>query len=173
MSGKAQPQEMAPVLLAKYGVEERKGGVGWARRRSPCKAQRIANGFFPNRLFVPAPVKLKVDGGDAMKDKRATEEGSQRTGGDESRCAWPQVLENIPRVSRLENAAPNEGCDITVPRRSPRTRALYFFPHPAASDNGDGVSSLWLREYSSDKENIRFKKTTRTENERQTEHFFA
>ena len=35
------------------------------------------------------------------------------------------------------------------------TRVLYYSPHQAASDNGDGVSSLWLREYSSDKEPIR------------------
>ena len=30
VSGGAQPQVMAPVLLAEYGVEERKGGKGGA-----------------------------------------------------------------------------------------------------------------------------------------------
>ena len=75
--------------------------------------------------------------------------------GDESGCAGPQVLENMLRGLRLEKASPNEGYDIAVPRRCPRTRVLYYSPHQAASDNGDGVSSLWLREYSSDKEPIR------------------
>ena len=36
--------------------------------------------FLPNRLFAPAPIKRKVDGGDMMKDTWATEKGSQRTG---------------------------------------------------------------------------------------------
>ena len=36
--------------------------------------------FLPNRLFAPAPIKRKVDGGEAMKGTWATEKGSRRTG---------------------------------------------------------------------------------------------
>ena len=47
---------------------------------SPCKAQHIANDFLPNPSFAPAPIKRRVDGGEAMKGTWATEKGSQRTG---------------------------------------------------------------------------------------------
>ena len=35
-----------------------------------------------------------------------------------------------------------------------KTRIFNFSSHSAASDDGEGVSNLWLREYSSDKESI-------------------
>ncbi len=34
--------------------------------------------FLPNRLFAPAPIKRKVDGGGTMKDTWATDKGSQQ-----------------------------------------------------------------------------------------------
>ena len=74
--------------------------------------------------------------------------------GDESGCAGPQALKSVLRDLRLEKAIPNEGYGRTVPRRYPRTRVLNYSSHPAASDNGEGVSNSWLREYSSDKESI-------------------
>ena len=80
VSGGAQPQEMAPVLLAKYGVEERKGGSGGRGGAHPVRLSELPMIFLPNRLFAPAPIKRKVDGGDMMKDTWATEKGSQRTG---------------------------------------------------------------------------------------------
>jgi hypothetical protein len=52
----------------------------WARRRSPCKAQRIANEFSPESFIRPSPIKRKFDGGEAMKDTWATEKRSRRTG---------------------------------------------------------------------------------------------
>ena len=36
--------------------------------------------FLPNRLFASAPIKRKIDGGEAMKGTWATEKGSRRTG---------------------------------------------------------------------------------------------
>ena len=36
--------------------------------------------FLPIRLFAPARIKRKVDGGEAMKDTWAAEKGSRRTG---------------------------------------------------------------------------------------------
>ena len=67
---------MAPVLLAKYGVEERKEGSG---QTSYYKQGKVGSGgrggvhpvrlseppmiFLPNRLFDPAPIKRKFDGG--------------------------------------------------------------------------------------------------------------
>ena len=36
--------------------------------------------FLPNRIFAPAPIKRKVDGGEVMKRTWATEKGSRRTG---------------------------------------------------------------------------------------------
>jgi hypothetical protein len=41
-----------------------------------------------------------------------------------------------------------------APRRSLKTRISNFSSHSAASDDGKGVSNLWLRGYSSDKESI-------------------
>ena len=73
---------------------------------------------------------------------------------DESGYAGPRALKNMIRDLRLVKAIPNEGCGRTVPRRCPRTRVLNDSSHPAASDNGEGASNLWLREYSSDKESI-------------------
>ena len=73
---------------------------------------------------------------------------------DESECAGPRALKNILRDFRLVKAIPNEGCGRTVPRICPRTTVLNDSSHPAASDNGGGVSNLWLREYRSNKEPI-------------------
>ena len=80
VSGGVQPQEMAPVLLAEYGVEERKGGTGGRGGAHPVRLSELPMKFLPNRLFAPAPMKRKVDGGKAMKGTWATEKGSRRTG---------------------------------------------------------------------------------------------
>jgi len=57
---------------------------------------------------------------------------------------------------RLVKAIPNEGFGRTIPRRCPRTRVLRYSSYPAASNNGEGVSNVWLRDSSSDMESIRF-----------------
>ena len=80
VSGGVQPQEMAPVLLAEYGVEERKGGAGGRGGAHPVRLSELPMNFLPNRLFDPAPIKRKFDGGEAMKGTWATEKGSRRTG---------------------------------------------------------------------------------------------
>ena len=56
MSGGAQPQEMAPVLLAKYGVEDRKGGSGGRGGAHPVRLSESPMKFLPNHLFAPAEV---------------------------------------------------------------------------------------------------------------------
>ena len=71
---------MAPVLLAKYGVEERKGGPGGRGGALPVRLNEWPIIFLPIRLFAPAPIVCKVDGVDAMKDTWATKKGSKRTG---------------------------------------------------------------------------------------------
>ncbi len=71
---------MAPVLLAKFGVEERKGGSGGRGGAHPARLSKSPMIFLPNRLFAPAPVNRKVDGWDTMKGTLATEKESQRTG---------------------------------------------------------------------------------------------
>ena len=98
VSGGAQPQEMALVLLAKYGVEERKGGPGGRCGVRPVRLSKLRIMFLPNLLFAPAPIKRKIDGGEAMKGTWAAEKGSRRTGVDESGCAGPQVLKNVLRL---------------------------------------------------------------------------
>ena len=80
VSGGVQPQEMAPVLLAEYGVEERKGGTGGRGGAHPVRHSELPMKFPPNRLFAPAPIERKVDGGEAMKGTWATEKGSRWTG---------------------------------------------------------------------------------------------
>ena len=80
VSGGVQPQEMAPVLLAEYGVEERKGGAGGRGGAHPVRLSKLPMKFLPNCLFDPAPIKRKFDGGEAMKGTWATEKGSRRTG---------------------------------------------------------------------------------------------
>ncbi len=62
-----------PVLLAKYGAEERKGGSGGRGGAHPVRLSELPMIFLPNRLFAPAPVKREVDGGDAMKGTWAIE----------------------------------------------------------------------------------------------------
>ena len=76
VSGGLQPQEMAPLLLAEYGVEERKGGTGGRGGAHPVRLSELPMKFLPNRLFI----KRKVDCGEAMKDTWATKKGSRRTG---------------------------------------------------------------------------------------------
>ena len=66
--------------------------------------------FLPNRLFAPAPIKRKFDGGDTMKGTWATEKGSQRTGVEmkvdaHDHTTTTQVLENMIRGFRLEKAS--------------------------------------------------------------------
>ena len=109
--------------------------------------------FLPNRLFAPAPIKRKFDGGEAMKDTWATEKRSRRTGvamkvdaqgHKHSRIFsvtknWRRRFQTKVAGARFRGDVPGQGYDSS---------------HPAASDNGEGVSNLWLREYSSDKESI-------------------
>jgi hypothetical protein len=80
VSGGVQPQEMAPVLLAEYGVEERKGGTGGRGGAHPVRLSELPIKFLPIRLFAPAPIKRKAYGGEAMKGTWAAEKGSRRTG---------------------------------------------------------------------------------------------
>ena len=75
VSGGAQPQKMAPVLLAKYGAEERKGGSGGRGGAHPLRLSELPMIFLPNRLFAPAPVNRKVDSGGTMKGTWASSEG--------------------------------------------------------------------------------------------------
>ena len=76
VSGGAQPQEMAPVLLAKYGVEERKGGSGRRGGAHPVRLSESSMKNLPNHLFAPTPIKRKVEGGEVMKGTWAIEQGS-------------------------------------------------------------------------------------------------
>ena len=153
VSSGVQPQEMAPVLLAEYGVEERKGGTGGRGGAHPVRLSELPMKFLPNRLFAPAPLKRKVDGGESDEGHVGNRERESADGrDDESGCAGPRALKNMIGDLRLVKAIPNEGCGCTIPRRCPRTRVLNDSSHPAASDNGEGVSNLWLRDYSSDKD---------------------
>ena len=79
VSGGAQPQVMAPVLLAEYGVEERKGGKDGSGGAHPVRLSESPMKFLPNHLFAPAPRKCIVDGGEVMKGTWAIEQGSRRT----------------------------------------------------------------------------------------------
>ena len=80
VSGGAQPQVMAPVLLAEYGVEERKGGKGGRGGAHPVRLSELPMKILPNHLFAPAPIKRIVDGGEVMKGTWAIEQGSRRKG---------------------------------------------------------------------------------------------
>ena len=60
-------QLMAPVLLAEYGVEERKGGKGGRGGAHPVSLSELPMNIPPNYLFAPAPIKRIVDGGEVMK----------------------------------------------------------------------------------------------------------
>ena len=79
VSGGAQPQVMAPVLLAEYGVEERKGGKDGRGGAHPVRLSELPMKFLPNHLFAPAPIKRIVDGGEVTKGTWAIEQGSRRT----------------------------------------------------------------------------------------------
>ena len=59
VSGGAQPQEMAPVLLAKYGVEERKGGSGGRGGAHPVRLSESPMIFSPESLIRPSPNKAQ------------------------------------------------------------------------------------------------------------------
>ena len=111
--GGAQPQEMAPVLLATYGVEERKGGSGGRFGAHPVSLSESPIIFLPNRLFAPAPIKRKVDGGDMDEGHVGNRERESADGrGDYFKSASPQLLEDIFRGLRLEKVYPNKGYDI-------------------------------------------------------------
>ena len=78
-SGGAQPQVMAPVLLAEYGVEERKRGEGGRDGAHPVRLSELPMKILPNHLFAPVPIKRVVDCGEAKKGTWAIEQGSRRT----------------------------------------------------------------------------------------------
>ena len=82
VSSGVQPQEMAqaPVFLAEYGAEEQKQGTGGRGGAHLVRLSELPMKFLPNRLFASAPIKRKIDGGEAMKDTWATEKRSRRTG---------------------------------------------------------------------------------------------
>ena len=69
---------MAPLLLAEYGAEERKGGKGGRGGAHPLRLSKLPMKFLPNHLFAPAPIKRIVDGGEVMKGTWAIEQGSRR-----------------------------------------------------------------------------------------------
>ena len=113
---------MAPVLLAEYGVEERKGGTGGRGGAHPVRLSESPMNFLPNRLFDPAPIKRKFDGGEAMKDTWATEKGSRRTGVTMKVDAQGHKHPRICSVTKdWRRAIPNEGYGRTVQRICPRT----------------------------------------------------
>ena len=79
MSGGAQPQQMAPVLLAECGFEERIGGTGGLGGAHPARLSELPMKLLPNRSFALAPIRRNIDGGQAMKGTWATEKGSRWT----------------------------------------------------------------------------------------------
>ena len=101
VSGGAQPQVMAPVLLAEYGVEERIGGTGGRGGAHPVRLSELPMNFLPNRLFDPAPIKRKFDGGEAMKGTWATEKGSRRTGVAMKVVAQDHKQSRVPKEAKL------------------------------------------------------------------------
>ena len=80
VSGGAQPQVMAPVLLAEYGVEERKGGKGGRGGAHPARPSELSMKILPNHLFASAPITRIVDGGEVTKGTWTIEQGSRRAG---------------------------------------------------------------------------------------------
>ena len=52
------------MLLAKCGVEEHKGGMGGRGGALPVRLSELPMKFLPTRLFAPALIKRKVDGGE-------------------------------------------------------------------------------------------------------------
>ncbi len=63
---------------------------------------------------------------------------------------------------RVGNRARESADGRMASRRSLKTTISNISSHPAASDNGEGVSNLWSRERSSDKEPIRLKRRENT-----------
>ena len=59
VSGGVQPQEMAPVLLAEYGVEERKGGTGGRGGAHPVRLSDLPMKLSPDSLIRPSPNKAQ------------------------------------------------------------------------------------------------------------------
>ena len=133
-----------------------------------------------------------------MKGTWAIEQGSRRTGVVMKVDAHDQIYPRTRTVTedfgrrlqpnsrgrtalkrseqRLGKAFPIEGFGRMAPRRSLKTGISNFSSHSGASDDGKGVSNLWLRGYSSDKESIwQFKttRTTRTVSERQPAYISA
>jgi len=175
VSGGAQPQEMAPVLLAKYGVEERKGGSGGRGGAHPVRLSELPMIFLPNRLFAPAPIKRKVDGGDMMKDTWATEKGSQRTGVEMKVDAqghkysriffvakdWRRRLRTKVTTSRFRGDVQGQGYYITLHTKLRATMETAFRAY------GCGNTAPIRSPFGI------FIKTTRSGSERQSEHIFA
>ena len=75
VSGGVQPRETAPVILAEYGVEERKGGTGGRGGAHLARLSESPMKFLLSRLFAPAPIKRKFDSGEAMKGTWAPRRG--------------------------------------------------------------------------------------------------
>ena len=59
VSGGVQPQEMAPVFLAEYGVEERKGGTVGRGGAHPVRLSELANEISLDSLIRPSPDKAQ------------------------------------------------------------------------------------------------------------------
>ena len=59
VSGGAQPQVMAPVLLAEYGVEERKGGKGGRGGAHPLRLSELPMKFSPESFIRSSPDKAQ------------------------------------------------------------------------------------------------------------------
>ena len=80
------------MLLAECGVEERKGGAGGRGGAHPARLSEFLMRLLPNRIFAPAPIKRKVDGGsdEGHVGNREREPADGRGG--ESGCAGPPVL---------------------------------------------------------------------------------
>ena len=170
VSGGAQPQVMAPVLLAEYGVEERKGGKGGRGGAHPVRLSELPMKILPNHLFAPAPIKRIVDGGEVMKGTWAIEQGSRRTSVTMKVDAHDHIYSSIYTVTkdyrrRLQTIVAGARLRGEIPGQ--------VYKILCTPSDGEGVSNFWLREYSSDKESIRLFKTARTGSERQPAHIFA
>ncbi len=60
VSGGAQPQVMAPILLAEYGVEERKGGKGGRGGAYPVRLSESPMKT-PESFICSSPDKAHID----------------------------------------------------------------------------------------------------------------
>ena len=169
VSGGVQPQEMAPVLLAEYGVEERKGGTGGRGGAHPVRLSELPMKFLPNRLFAPAPLKRKVDGGESDEGHVGNRERESADGrDDESGCAGPRALKNIigdlrlvkaiqakVAVARFRGDVPGQGYYMTLHTQLRATMEKAFRTY------GCGITAPIRSLFG-------FLKTTRTGSERQS-----